>query len=142
MQDEQSWERLGDWKRDKGTAEVSVRLKLSLLELCCCLIRDSEQSQTCVSAGTLGLIVLRSGQAGFGFLRNVWPSQAGDKELHCIDQTQLRDAGVSPGGLLSPQCRADEGLQSPDLCSSGTQPWHPASPMGSATTTSSVAGSV
>lgn len=109
---------------------MSVRLNLSLVELCCCLIRDSEQTQTCVNAGTLGLIVLCPAWAGFGFLRNVWPSHVGDKELHCIDQTQLMDAGFSPGDLLSPHCRAAEGLQSRDLCSSGTQPWPPASSHG------------
>lgn len=111
MQDELSWERLQDWRADKGT-KVSVRLNLFPGELYCSLIRDSDQTQTCVNAGTLGLIVLHPGQAGFGLLCNVWPSHAGDKELHCIDQSQLMDAGFIPGGLLSPHCRAAEGLQS------------------------------
>lgn len=76
------------------------------------LIRNSAQTQTYVNAGTLGLIVFPPAQAGFGFLRGVWPSHVGDKELHCIDQTQLMDAGFIPGDLLSLHCRAAEGLQS------------------------------
>lgn len=81
--------------------------------------------------------MLPPAQAGFGFLRDVWPSPVGDKELHCIDQTQLMDAGFIPGDLLSPHCRAAEGLQEPvTSAAQGHIPGIQQAPMGSATTSS------